>query len=1049
MLNNRFVLIVLSVVMNVHLLSAQTKLGVYQMTNMMPQEIKTPTAASLGIYGNAPVSYNSGRVNISVPIYSTEVRGVPLDISLDYNSSGVLVNTLPGWAGQNWTLNAGGVITRTVNNVADEMKLTANEWSFLNYFQSYKLLNSLGCDSVKVREYSMGLDKNICEYDFSADVFTFNFMGKTGRFFLGNDGEWKVDSDWNIDVEFDTNASTNYVAPVIQNIPGAAETQPKTIRGFRLRDEEGTLYEFGDMSSTEAKSGGCNATEYSVNIMPMDNGLAKRFLTANAWYLHRVTDRFGNVLYGFEYERGCFMAQFYNYYERYIYDDSGCWGTKSYTDLNNGTFPFSAILNMPVYLSGISCGNGVTIHFGSTDGVTVNNLYNDTRIHDKGLMASYNNIIGIDESQVVTDFAYPFIYLQTDLPDIKRFQFPLGQKNSQKRNFPLMSAAIRQLKEISVWDISRDDRTRSKKFRLRHSGEPRFFLNEIDIFSFADKEDTADTVFIGKYKFTYNDGDKLPGNYATTAADHWGYYNQREYTLADCNRADFYNLRNPNPATMQYGSLRSMTYPTGGTTVLEYEPHDYSHYISDTRDRLLEKDSIAGGLRIKRITDYEDETCKNVLSSRTFSYVANGKSSGTLYAKPKYFWPRWAMKARSGGAVKSASMAMFRSSSIIPLANALHPHVTYSQVEETNADGSRNIYKFTDGWTGNDRDEGFFLKYHDTATSPYDHFSEKSFARGRLKEKTMYDVAGKLVCRETYKDTLCNDTQKDFVITSGVIPFFSDIIAGGLYKLYYQKSRPSSVVRCTATQTVNIKETSSWQYKRTELGLTSGKRHKGQAFVMTKAWKTRGMTSIGSMYAYPFENADSVLRNWALSRYFLVPNIEKQFENGSHVKTVDCKYSKVTKGDKMFVAPYMVTVTTPQNVSDTLVTYLAYTKTGQLQCYRQAGQSATSLLWGMGDNFLMMKCENLNLSNTDVVQFVGDGFFDIDNVLGIQKKFRNTHSAAQTTSYTYAPTCGVTSITTPDGKTTYYNYAPGMRLSEVLDNNSKPLQRYEYNFRNR
>lgn len=589
---------------------------------------------------------------------------------------------------------------------------------------------------------------------------------------------------------------------------------------------------------------------------------------------------------------------------------------------------------------------GVAESEADADGTLVlserDTLYNVLRVHEhrQSAIALSKDDADADTmcmervEDVYSWYAYDFRY-----PVFKTVSYRYSSSGCivSSGNYSLRS--IRQLKEISVWDTSRNDRTHSKKFRLRHSGEPRFFLNEIDIFSFADKEDTADTVFIGKYKFTYNDGDKLPGNYATTAADHWGYYNQREYTLADCNRADFYNLRNPNSATMQYGSLRSMTYPTGGTTVLEYEPHDYSHYISDTRDKLIEKDSIAGGLRIKRITDYEDETCKDVLSSRTFSYVANGKSSGTLYAKPKYYWPRWAMKTRSGGAVKSASMAMFRSSSIMPLANALHPHVTYSQ--------------------------------------------------------------------------------------------------------------PSSVVRCTATQIVDIKETNSWQYKRTELGLTSGKRHKGQAFVMTKAWKTRGTTSIGSMYDYPFESADSVLRNWALSKHFLVPNIEKQFENGSRVKTVDCKYSKVTKGDKMFVAPYMVTVTTPQNVSDTLVTYLAYTKTGQLQCYRQAGQSATSLLWGMGDNFLMMKCENLNLSNTDVVQFEGDGFFDIDNVLDIQKKFRNTHSAAQTTSYTYAPTCGVTSITTPDGKTTYYNYAPGMRLSEVLNNNSKPLQRYEYNFRNR
>ena len=31
--------------------------------------------------------------------------------------------------------------------------------------------------------------------DLEPDIFNFNFMGMTGSFFLGQDGEWKVQSD--------------------------------------------------------------------------------------------------------------------------------------------------------------------------------------------------------------------------------------------------------------------------------------------------------------------------------------------------------------------------------------------------------------------------------------------------------------------------------------------------------------------------------------------------------------------------------------------------------------------------------------------------------------------------------------------------------------------------------------------------------------------------------------------------------------------------------------------------------------------------------------
>ena len=100
---------------------------------MPPSDIPTPTTASLGRYGDIPVSYYTGRANISIPIHTLSTGGVELPITLDYDGSGVQVNTLPSWTGHNWTLNAGGVITRKKNGEYDEWICT-NQNEVNNYF---------------------------------------------------------------------------------------------------------------------------------------------------------------------------------------------------------------------------------------------------------------------------------------------------------------------------------------------------------------------------------------------------------------------------------------------------------------------------------------------------------------------------------------------------------------------------------------------------------------------------------------------------------------------------------------------------------------------------------------------------------------------------------------------------------------------------------------------------------------------------------------------------------------------------------------------------
>src|SRR5580700_1992183 len=76
--------------------------------------IASPTAAALGKYGDIPVSYNTGIPNVSIPIYTVKAGSLSLPISLSYHASGLKVQEQASWVGAGWSLNAGGVITRTV-----------------------------------------------------------------------------------------------------------------------------------------------------------------------------------------------------------------------------------------------------------------------------------------------------------------------------------------------------------------------------------------------------------------------------------------------------------------------------------------------------------------------------------------------------------------------------------------------------------------------------------------------------------------------------------------------------------------------------------------------------------------------------------------------------------------------------------------------------------------------------------------------------------------------------------------------------------------------
>ncbi|HKO81341.1 MAG TPA: hypothetical protein VJU78_13140, partial [Chitinophagaceae bacterium] len=80
----------------------------------------SPNAASLGKYGGFDFGLNTGTMSLSVPVCDYFSTNIAVPISLSYNSNGVKVDEIGSRVGISWSLNAGGVITRTVYGRNDE-----------------------------------------------------------------------------------------------------------------------------------------------------------------------------------------------------------------------------------------------------------------------------------------------------------------------------------------------------------------------------------------------------------------------------------------------------------------------------------------------------------------------------------------------------------------------------------------------------------------------------------------------------------------------------------------------------------------------------------------------------------------------------------------------------------------------------------------------------------------------------------------------------------------------------------------------------------------
>lgn len=965
--------------------------------------IQSPNAASLGIYGEIPVSPFTGVPEIEIPIYEFSVSGYKFPIKMSYHPAGVKLEQRSGWLGVGWTLMAGGCISRIANGMSDEFNSGTGIHQNTGYLYNkhelrYETWNTLGyLKDYLCQHYDGALEGG---YDNDPDEFRFNFLDYRGSIYLNCDSIWKVKCDRNLKVEkVNIGEVPIYIGYVEQR-----QTHTKIITGFVLKDDEGVTYTFGnDPESIE---------------------LSKKFYNQNAghwssssWQLTKVSYPDGKCV-NLIYERGDLTNQLWSGLQNY--DTKFLTGDIIANDClisirSNKKRAMEGSLISPVFLKRIE------LPFGTID------FYSKNKTQLEYSTAYYNN----SEKNPNLSKSY-FYYLIYGI-----------SQGDKELTYPGCFETRLKSRGLESIHIKRNDGSTIKwvYFDFHPNGIKRLFLAKVSVMGSKGIRKS--------YKFDYNDFDRLPG-YLSGKIDHWGYFNNVESDKGFNNPDTYFAMREPNDTVMCCGVLNKITYPTGGYTRFEFEPHRCGKILNDQRNGLIpDNNRLVGGVRIKKIINSEKGDGTDEITTKEYFYVNDyasthgnsAQSSGVLACLPRYYYKSYNVNTFCAGCLNGYfNVICSRNSYITGGSNSLGSHIGYSEVTEKYPDGSFNVYKYTNFDTGAFDDQPESL-YAGTLTENA-KYSSREQDRGLLIEQSQYNDSFILTNKDmtTYSFGDKNDpsnyiralylkttricsvtlaeaaTYKVYLDLPLKIKEIKNIYKGGgcftttMLTSYNKYRQPKDV-----TKILNNSDELKTDY--TYLWETKIYYNQESDFVLTPIY------GVNTSYLNAKTNVSSVI-NKVFYNY-------KRLENAIYVPVEEIKQPQGSSWMQEY-------------------TNCEYDKKGRIIFMESNKKEKTVFLWGYKGQHIVATIENATLSDVKNIIVNMDKFAEED-IPSFSKisKLREILTSARITSYAYLPLIGMISKTNPQGITEYYRYDNSGLLKYVTDNNGNVIRVMDYGFKNK
>ena len=245
--------------------------------------IASPNAASLGKYGDIPVSYHTGVPNISIPLYTLTSGSLKMPLSLSYHASGLRVEENASWTGAGWTLNAGGAVTRTVRDKPDE-KQTSSLAQTHGHFSDYGFTSN----------YVQNGQQSESAFDSEPDLFFFNFNGYSGKFYFNDDRTPVIVPEQDIKIE------CKYTPGIWTTSPGASAGLGRCIESFTITTPDGNKYYFG-IPQTIVSSPYCDPIEVTTAFTATGGALYSQVISS--WFLYKMVSPDGNFTINLKYQR--------------------------------------------------------------------------------------------------------------------------------------------------------------------------------------------------------------------------------------------------------------------------------------------------------------------------------------------------------------------------------------------------------------------------------------------------------------------------------------------------------------------------------------------------------------------------------------------------------------------------------------------------------------------------------------------------------------------------------------------------------------------------
>lgn len=923
---------------------------------------------------------------VNVPIYTYKDNDFELPISASYVSEGFVPSRQTGILGLNWFLNCGGAISREIVGIPDD-----RIYEGLSGF-----LNGSPASDESIMDLTAGnINSTLTAYqvngrETTSDIYHFNFLGHSGTFHFDGNKQPKV---------YNTNGQHGtYTINTICYSNGE-------LKGFTIMTADGYKYTFGSADTmiynncVERNISGTFATNTNFNFA---HGNSQTEYPIVTWNLTKIEAPNGRVV-------------------EYLYSDVG--NTFMYPHVNTETTnnPFLVMTFVPGY----SIDNYGKNHYRNVS-ITRTCYLDEIIINDSN-----------DSKRTSITFSKS---LKTSLDR------PNSELNSDIIYDHNITQALYKLDAIRV--ISPNNKQIHKTTFSYKNKDNRLILTKIS------------TDGLGDYTMTYHEEYTYPA-ISTADTDFWGFYNGNGNSYSNIIGSEVnsnYNdvLKSPCPRIPNWeyarlGCLKRIAYPTKGFTEFEYEANtaDYillrrekSSYIADfetpesdseiedacepkwylacqfSYKKFFENTDETGGVRIKRITDYDG---LGGFQSRTFSY-----KNGTVHSFPKYY------TANIHGYQVYNPMLEY------PINSLDKQHIGYAEVKETFADGSSIVYHYNDYDSHPDEYDEQTRKVIETgglddAEDPkwYKYISNilrepnsNHNKRGKLNCQEFYDAENKLVKSTQYNYSMHDEGYSAYVVLSGKYAYSVKRYIGDYRLTNISNTEFLDNGIATSTQSLNYDN-----YGRKSLTLTTGMDGK-----TIKSWVQYIPSNERHFYNLP-------------EKEFVA-----QIEPGVNPKLRSA--TSYSYNDQLL--PHKVSVAnlndnTTCNLEDLLL--LTYKDKQTIVSYDDYGNPTeivdehgmhTAMLWGYNGMYPIVKATNMTATA-------------LHNVLGITSneplagaldsgKRSTLYNLSNTLIeiYEYEPLVGMTKHYDNNGKCTTYGYDSCGRLisiSDVMGN----VQRYVYN----